>query len=562
MSTSDSNPWKEKYLSSLDEIERKEKDWGQIEAILRQSISRLTLATETSDKRLIAQLESLRMAIRKQATASQIAQLMEDISSSILRLDQRRDGVDHIKVQLARIEASLGKLRVPDGLKRETRELRARLREASTVNDLKPALDAYSGYVNQVIGWLTAQRDTDHDGLFSQWFKRRPDDETPEHSDDAALAASGSASAATAGQTAQDCIAETLPAFNQVLFDLLHRLDLPEMLSEPFQGIATRLCEPPTSALASQSVADIAELLAKTRRHVEEEKKDIESFLSQLTGRLQELDCYLEETAETRSQESRQGDAIDEGLSAEVDGIRRSVNEAENIHQLKQSIQAHLTNIQRHMNAHKQLEQERLTQANREIGQLKQTLAQVREESVELQTHLIAARERASHDALTGLYNRLAYDERIVLECERWKRYGRPAVLSIWDVDHFKRVNDQYGHSTGDHVLKILGNLLRKHTRKSDFIARFGGEEFMLLLPETDIENAFEVTEKLRQLIAASKFLNRGQRIPVTMSCGLAAFLTDDTPETLYRRADAALYAAKQSGRNCCRIDKGAAEAP
>ncbi|WP_295405267.1 diguanylate cyclase [uncultured Thiocystis sp.] len=546
MSTPDPNHWKEKYLATLDDIETREKAWAQVESILRQSLSRLTLVAETSDKRLSEQLESLRIAIRKNATASQIGKLMEEISGSILRLDQRCDGVDDINLQLSRLEDSLDAIRVPAGLKQDTRELKKRLRAARQSNDLKPALDAFSAYTHKLIAWLDAPQQDHGEGLFGRLFGSRQIDETKENPDAPALDRTA--------QTVPDASPELLPAFNQVLFDLLHRLDLPTTLSEPFQHIAALLREPPTPDSARQAVAEIAELMAKTRQHVEREKKDIESFLSQLTGRLQELDRYLEDAVGYRGQTARQGEVIDNSMSAEVDGIRKSVNDAENIDQLKRSIQAYLTNIQLHMDARKRLEQDRLKATDMEISQLRQALNKVHEESGELRTRLSQERERALHDALTGLNNRLAYDERIAEECDRWKRYGRPTVLSIWDIDHFKRVNDHFGHSAGDNVLKILANLLRKHTRKSDFLARFGGEEFMLLLPETDIEMAFEVAEKLRHLIEAAKFLYHGLPVPVTMSCGLAECVVGDTPESVYRRADAALYEAKQGGRNCCRI--------
>lgn len=552
MSTSDPNHWKEKYLANLDDIETREKAWEQVETILRQSLSRLTLVAETSDKRLNEQLESLRIAIRKNATASQIGNLMAEISSSMMRLDQRRDDVDDIKNQLSRLENNLEALSIPPGLKQNTRELKKQLRAARQLNDLKPALDAYSAYANQLIVWLAAPQQDGQEGLIGRLFGRRQVNEVKENP--------GTPELERTEQALQDTSPQLPPAFNQVLFDLLHRLDLPTTLSEPFQRISALLREPPTPDTARQAVADIAELMAKTRQHVEQEKKDIESFLSQLTGRLQELDQYLEDAVGYRGQTARQSEAIDKSMSAEVDGIRQSVDAADNIDQIKQSIQAYLTNIQLHMDARKRLERDRLKAADIEINQLRQALNKVHEESGELRTRLSQERDRAVHDALTGLNNRLAYDERITEECERWKRYGRPTVLSIWDIDHFKRVNDHFGHNAGDNVLKILANLLGKHTRKSDFLARFGGEEFMLLLPETDIETAFEVAEKLRQLIAAAKFLYHGQPVPVTMSCGLAECIVGDTPESVYRRADAALYEAKQEGRNCCRIAKAEPE--
>lgn len=550
MSQSESNQWKDKYFASLEEIEGKEKAWQEIESILRQALSRLTLAADTSDRRLTEQMESLRTAIRKNATVSQIGKQMEEISSSILRLDQQRDRADIIKQQLSRLEENINKVKVPDGLKRETRALQKQLRQACEAHDLKPALDAYANYVTQVIVWLDAPQPEGKDGLFGRLFGRK---QTDDANNDLSETASTDASALT-GQTLPAADAEMLPAFNQVLFDLIHRLDLPAELSENFDRIAARLCDPPSTTLARQIVEDIAELMARARQHVEREKKDIESFLSQLTGRLQELDHSLKETVSSHGETTSQGDAIDASLSAEVAGIRKSVSEAENIDQIKHSIQSHLSNIQLHMDARKQLEQSRIKRTELEIQRLKDSLSQVQEESAALRTRLNQERERALRDALTGLHNRLAYDERIALEYERWARYGHPMVLSVWDVDHFKRINDSYGHNAGDNVLKILGKLLSRQTRKSDFVARFGGEEFMLLLPETGIQTAFEVAEKLRQLIATAQFMYRGQQVPVTMSCGLAECLPGDTTESLYRRADAALYAAKQGGRNCCKI--------
>ncbi|MBK1718574.1 GGDEF domain-containing protein [Thiocystis violacea] len=557
MSTPDPNPWKDKYLASLDDIEAKEQAWTQIETILRQSISRLTLAVETHDKALTAQLESLRQAIRKNAPASRISALMEEISNSIRRLDQPPADGDDGNRTLARLADNLEKQPVPEGLKQETRALKRQLRDARQANDLNLALQAYSDYLNQVIACRPGVTpEGDREGLLGRLFGRKPADEPqaagePQENPGEAVAAPLPA----LEEKVQDENGEAPPPFNQVLFDLLHRLDLPEALSEPFQRISALLREPPSNESARQAVADIAALMARTRQHVEEENKDIASFLSQLTGRLQELDRYLEETIGSRGDADQQGLVLDARLSAEVAEIGKSLNEQENLNQLKQSIQAHLSNIQTHMDARKRLEQDRLKQADTQITRLKQALNRVHQESVDLRARLNEAHHCARHDALTGLHNRLSYDERIAEECERWKRYGRPTVLSLWDVDHFKHINDRYGHSAGDNVLRILGQLLGKHTRKSDFMARFGGEEFMLLLPETDLPTAFEVAEKLRQLIATSKFRYCSQPVPVTMSCGLAEFVAGETPESVYRRADAALYAAKQAGRNCCKMD-------
>lgn len=549
MATRDSDHWKEKYLASLDDLESKEKAWVAIEKSLRLALSRLSLAVETSDARLAGQLDTLRKALRGKAGVEQLDGLVEDISRSLVRLDQQREGTDGVKTMLSRAHRSVEQLQIPGGLEQETRELKKQLREAERAQDVRQALDAYSTYLTRVVGWMGGQQGGDKDGLLGRLFGRKSDDARARAASDSSLERVG-----TAGDQLDSGKDGGLPAFNQVLFDLIHRLALPEELTAQCEQLTVLLSEPPSAESANQAVAGIANLMALARHHDEQQKREIESFLSQLTGRLEELDRYLEDTVGYSEQAAKEGDAIDESMVAEVDGIRRSVSEAEDIGQLKGMIQAHLMSIQDHMDARRRLEQDRALKADAEIRHLKQELNKVQGESRDLRLRLTEAHQRALHDALTGLGNRFAYEERMKQECERWRRYGRPTVLSIWDVDHFKRINDGYGHNAGDNVLKILGRLLEKHTRKSDFIARFGGEEFMMLLPETDIQTAFVVAEKLRELIAASKFMYHGQPVPITISCGLAEFVADDDPDKVFQRADAALYEAKQFGRNCCRI--------
>ena len=157
----------------------------------------------------------------------------------------------------------------------------------------------------------------------------------------------------------------------------------------------------------------------------------------------------------------------------------------------------------------------------------------------------------ARQDALTGLNNRRAADERLLEEFQRWGRSGATYALLLMDIDFFKRVNDTYGHEEGDRVLQHVAELLRQQVRSTDFLARFGGEEFLALLPDTDREGAQVMAEKLRAQVEASPLEPVGR---VTLSIGLALIKAGDTdPEAALRRADAALYRAKGAGRN--RVD-------
>lgn len=163
-------------------------------------------------------------------------------------------------------------------------------------------------------------------------------------------------------------------------------------------------------------------------------------------------------------------------------------------------------------------------------------------------------RRSAERDQLTGLHNRAAFDKRLGSEHSQSRRYSRPVSLIMLDLDFFKEVNDTYGHEAGDVVLKAVGNCLNSRIREVDFAARVGGEEFVLLLPETRLADAVETAERFRSVIAALRVEWRGRPLAVRVSAGVAAYpecVAD--PADLLRAADGALYEAKRAGRNCVR---------
>jgi diguanylate cyclase (GGDEF)-like protein len=165
-------------------------------------------------------------------------------------------------------------------------------------------------------------------------------------------------------------------------------------------------------------------------------------------------------------------------------------------------------------------------------------------------------RELSLTDALTGVGNRRSLDEKLAAECGRAKRYGSSLALLILDIDHFKKVNDTWGHVTGDVVLKSIGCLLRRFLRQSDSAARLGGEEFVVLMPAATLADAKAVAERMCKEIAAQEVSDSP---PVTASFGVASLMADESAADLLARADAALYRAKTGGRNQVVVDYGRA---
>jgi two-component system, cell cycle response regulator len=154
-------------------------------------------------------------------------------------------------------------------------------------------------------------------------------------------------------------------------------------------------------------------------------------------------------------------------------------------------------------------------------------------------------------DGLTQIYNRRYFEEALEREFTRSRRYGHPFALAIFDLDNFKRINDRHGHLAGDAVLQRVATLVQNHVRTNDLVARIGGEEFALLLPETTRTGGSALAEKLRRIIAGERFRYESHVIPVTVSFGVSEFTPDmERSDTLMKRADERLYEAKNGGRN------------
>ena len=180
-------------------------------------------------------------------------------------------------------------------------------------------------------------------------------------------------------------------------------------------------------------------------------------------------------------------------------------------------------------------------------------LARVFEFAARRQFDLEAQLSReARSDSLTGLLNRRALGEILAEESERARRYDRPLSILLLDIDRFKKVNDELGHDVGDEVLYQMARIYLKSLRTSDRVGRWGGEEFLVVLPETSPEEALGLAERLRQTVAEAVCTTRGRHVQVTVSIGVASLAAGEDWEATYARVDAALYDAKRGGRNRC----------
>lgn len=164
-------------------------------------------------------------------------------------------------------------------------------------------------------------------------------------------------------------------------------------------------------------------------------------------------------------------------------------------------------------------------------------------------------RQMSETDELTGVYNRRRLLEELEIKFREFRRYAEPTALLMFDIDRFKRVNDRYGHVAGDRALRAIARLCVTHLREVDLLARFGGEKFVVLLPHTDLEQARETAERLRQAVAETTIEHEGDHIRCTISVGVSTLCkSDHMYESVIKRIDGALYEAKRGGRNCVMV--------
>ena len=610
----DNDKWKQKYLDQLDELEQQERVWGKLEEDLRHFISHLSLAANDNDKELSKLLKTLRAAIRKGRTYQEMSPLLKSISTNITALDKRRKKIASQPTLGELLQQLSTSIKFPRPTRPLVKNYLKSYRDINEEN-IEEATSAFVTMLDQALQQLLEEGKSAEDsgGLFGRLFQKNanPAEETetlsadspqefdqgpisltpiqPEVEDpldpakrildqlirqlinndsESELLSSRVASSyregdlisltneltTLIGQGVDSELSdklELLPA-HEVLIQLLERLDIPSELNDQFKAIKKSLARGVESDRLEGLLKQIADLIQAMRSQIQKEKGELEQFLKQLTRQLQEIDINIQDQFQSHRDSHNDGKELHKTVNHEVQQIASSVEQATELSNLKDVVQQRVETISKHMALYQKSEAVRLQQAEEKVKDLSQQLSIMQSESDRLQQRIVNERNLAMIDPLTGISNRLAYNERLETEFARWQRYKTPLTMAVWDIDKFKSVNDTYGHQAGDKVLTIVAKLLSKQVRETDFVARFGGEEFVLLMPETPIEQALKVADNLRQSIEQCEFHFKDRRVPVTISCGLAQFADSDKAETVFNRADSALYKAKHSGRNRC----------
>jgi len=331
------------------------------------------------------------------------------------------------------------------------------------------------------------------------------------------------------------------------MLEMLKQLNVPAQHLGPARDLMRRLETAADVQTLESCLDDLSSLMKASGGNLE---ADIQDYLVNLNQQLAYLRSFVDNTDALEQQQRKRNNLLDQTVRQDVGRIHTTVQNTHDINELKQSVSAQLDSLIQAMNEHKASEDQHLETLRREKNALIERVIEMEREAESFRQQAEEAHVESRTDPLTGLPNRLAFDQTFIEELKRFQRYGEAFSLCVGDLDLFKRINDQYGHLAGDKVLRLTAKVLRQNLREVDFIARFGGEEFVILLPSPSSNDALQAAEKVRTALENSPFNFQGQPVKVTISIGGAEIREDDTLDSLFERADQRMYEAKQAGRN------------
>lgn len=482
MSTAaETDDWRRKYLESIRSIEREERQFRDLEKVLRRLVGRLCVAAHGQSPRLDEELRRLGEAVRNNADA----QALEDLSPRLIVAVNEID-------QLAATRST-------------------QLAATTVVMDppLAPAPPRMSPEP-VALPDPAAAAEQPAEAIFGDERVRR-----------------GLTVILTSLRCDPDLVS-AICALEQRLTQSLTREQLPQVLDE------------------------MAELVGLRLQNMGRAKQELEGLLAQMLTRLDDMGSYVAGQSSDQTQQLESSETLNTRLVGEVRAIGESMESGNDLGLIRSQLRTRLDSIGRHLQEYREREAQRVQAVRERNEQMRQRVEQLESEARKLHTRLQDEQRLSQLDNLTQVPNRLAFEARIEEEMARFQRFAQPTCVVIWDIDHFKSINDTYGHRSGDKVLKVVAGTLAAGIRNTDFLARYGGEEFVMLMPGTKIEDALRVMDTLRNSVAGLGLHFRGAPVATTVSCGITQLQPGDSAADAFDRADKALYAAKDSGRNRC----------
>lgn len=572
---SDKNNWREKYLNALDEQDQLEKKFAEQQAILRSALVRVSIAADGQDEVLDRILSSLREKLRGDMSTVDMSDILQQLERAALSFEQQREqGSQDVRQALMDVTKPLQQFKLSRSVKKELGDYLSQLPQRSKKVRLYPALlqqlakiqqlaleeieQPKTGFFERLLGAKAEPKTTAADLLADMdnpdaLAQEESQAALEQHREEARVSLNIAPRAKSqVPELAPEYAEEIARVLNQFLLSLENEAAIKDKVDAIRRQVANGLAQ--TALIPTlEAVRDLVmeAYLAANQAFA--------NYLKNVNQELAEIYGLLGGAVKNNQQELAASRKLQDDVMREMSDLETSANSATDINQLKDRVKSQIGNIRQAIDQYQSsdINQHQLAQQLATLGEkikLMETEAEQNRSSLEKHRH------KALHDPLTELPNREAYNERAVAEVQRWQRYQRPLTIAIFDIDYFKKINDNFGHQAGDRVIKVIGRSIAKRLREVDFFCRYGGEEFVAFMPETDADSALVVLEKLREAIAKAAFNYKNQPMSISISIGLTEFKAGDDLASAFERADKALYRAKANGRNRCELIRDIAQ--
>ncbi len=296
---------------------------------------------------------------------------------------------------------------------------------------------------------------------------------------------------------------------------------------------------------------DLLALIRSFIGNMHEERNQITDFISEIGTSLKEIEQHFINSMSQTEESETVHKSLHNLIESHMDEMKHSAHLSMTLAEFKNQVLSRLASIRAALEQKRKAEEQRESALHGEMENLQRNLTWMKKEIDQVQEKRKALEKEVLIDQLTGIANRRSAKRRLKEEIHRYQRYRQFFSVLLFDIDHFKSINDRFGHWAGDKCLKELIKRIKPMLRETDFVARWGGEEFVILFPGTDVESASSVAERLRKAIENTRFIYNKQEIAVTISIGVTEIKSDDANlEAIFNRADTAMYEAKKKGRN------------
>jgi len=579
------SPWKLKYLELIKEQELVGLEWQKKIDELHRGVAKISIAAQGQDATLDAALEGVRQSLNDKTGVSLAAQI-DALETGIHAMDNTRikrgnqatESLATLLEQLQTVKIDRPSALAINKLGKELKKSANRLAEPFDIELwLEKVVAAQSTALQSLEPLVTLPKAPPVKkallpALLLDLRRRLMGAETVATADNVSKVDSAkknlASSAATKNVIAnqpqavieQDDNADSYEAVRvevvAVLLGLLAEIDVPadaqHFANQLYKDLQNGLEWPDFIPALDKVVTVVVAALGRDQRQFEQ-------FLQGLNKQLLEIGSFISFVDHSQLISTGQTQDLSDELDSHVSDIVSrfegddTTQDLEGVVALKDSVSDKLQTIVTSLEQFQSNQSEQQALMAQQLLEMTTRVEDMDSDVQEASESLQKQRDKLLRDTLTDLPNREAYNIRVQQEYDRWQRYQRPLVLAVADVDFFKRTNEEFGHEAGDRMLKIIGKTMLQQLRKTDFIARFSGAQFTILLPETSLQAGQQALEKLRIAVQSCPLRFAKKPVTITISLGATLLADGDTIVTARHRADQACAMAKSSGRNCYR---------